>query len=346
MDWSKLSFNYIKTNTMVVSSYKDGNWSAVKSCTDDQITLHGLSASLHYGLECFEGLKAFNGIDGKIRIFRIDECAARLQRSANYLGISAPSNELFTQMVEQVVRENKEFIPPYETRGSLYIRPTLLGIGAQMGLTPSKESLFMILVNPVGSYGGARLQPTNAVISREYDRAAPNGSGSYKVGGNYASAMLASLEAQKEGYGAVLYLDPKENQYIDEFSSSNFFAIKGDTYVTPLSKSVLPSITNKSLEQIAADLGMETERRKIPVKELATFNEVGECGTAVVITPVWTIDDKPSISSSVCTQYTYNHTDPTGKQVCGPKSLLLYNHLTGIQYGEIEDTHKWCTLLQ
>ncbi len=345
MDWTKLSFSYIKTNTIIVSQYKNGKWEAPVSLTEDNITLNAMSASLHYGLQCFEGLKAFNGKDGKIRIFRPRENAARLKRSAEYIGIPAPGEELFINMVKRAVEENKDFIPPYSTRGSLYIRPALLGTGGQIGLYPSSEALFFVAVNPVGSYSGKTLEPVNAVISREYDRAAPNGSGSYKIGGNYAAAMLASSVAKRAGYNSVLYLDPLEHKYIDEFSSSNFFAIKGDTYITPLSGTVLPSITNKTLERIASDSGMKTERRKIAVEELASFDETGECGTAVVITPVWSIDDKPYINSPECTGYRYENRDDKGNNICGEKSRMLYEKLTGIQYGEREDSYGWCMIL-
>lgn len=338
IDWSKLSFSYTKTNTMVCAHYKDGKWSPVESRTDDHITISSFSASLHYGVECFEGLKAFNCKDGKIRIFRPDENARRLIRSAEYLGIAAPSEEMFIEMVKQVVLENKEFIPPYESRASLYIRPTLIGVGEQLGVKPSEEALFMIMVAPVGAYAGGIDSPVPAVISREYDRAAPKGSGSYKVGGNYAASLYAGLQAKKAGYPAVLYLDPKEHKYIDEFSSSNFFGIKDNTYITPDSCTVLPSITNKSLEQVAKDLGYKTERRPIPVEELATFEEVGECGTAVVITPVSRIDDKESICAPQCSA-SYNY------KACGPVSRKLYDAITGIQYGEIEDKHNWCIVL-
>lgn len=345
MDWTKLSFSYVKTHTMLVSHYQNGRWSEPESRTDDTLTLNALSASLQYGLQCFEGLKAFSGKDGKIRIFRPGENAQRLQSSAEYLGIPSPGKELFLTMVKRAVAENKDFIPPYATGGSLYIRPTLIGTGPQLGLYPSTEAMFFIVVNPVGSYGGKTLEPVNAVISREYDRAAPSGSGPYKIGGNYAAAMLASSLAQKAGYQAVLYLDPLEHKYIDEFSSSNFFAIKEDTYFTPLSGSILPSITNRSLEQIARDMGMKTERRPIQVEELAGFEEAGECGTAVVITPVWRIDDKRSIRSAEGVFYEFNHRNPDGERICGPKSRRLYERLTGIQYGETEDKHKWCLIL-
>ncbi len=339
IDWSKLSFSYTKTNTIVYAHYKDGKWSSVESRTNDDITINCMSSTLHYGMECFEGLKAFYGKDGKIRIFRPDENAKRLRRSAEYLGMPAPSEEMFIDMVKQVVSENKEFIPPYGTRASLYIRPIVIGLGKQFTLLPPDEVVFMVIVTPVGAYSGGIDNPIPTVISREFDRTTPNGSGSYKVGGNYAAAMLAGRLAKHAGYKDVLYLDPKEHKYIDEFSSANFFGIKENTYVTPDSETVLPSITNKSLEQVAKDLGYKTERRRIPLEELPTFEEIGECGTAVVITPVGRIDDKESMGAETCTaSYSY-------KNECGPVSRRLYDTITGIQYGELEDKHNWCLIL-
>lgn len=340
IEWGKLGFAYMKTNTIVKMYYQNGQWGPVISSADDNITINSYAASLHYGVECFEGLKAFRGKNGEIRIFRPDENAKRMQRSAEYLGIAAPSVEQFIEMVKQVVLENQEFIPPYGSGASLYIRPTLIGYGPQLGVKSPEDALFMIMVSPVGAYAGSINEPVKTVIAREYDRAAPNGSGSYKVGGNYAMSLKAGKEAAKEGYKGVLYLDPKEHKYIDEFSSSNFFAIKGNTYVTVDSNTVLPSITNKSLEQVAKDLGMEVERRKVPVEELAQFDEVGECGTAVVITPVGIVDDKPTICGQECKRYTFG--DPTK---CGEKSLKLYKQILAIQHGEVEDTHNWCIVL-
>ena len=198
--------------------------------------------------------------------------------------------------------------------------------------------MFMVITLPVGSYAGKVLDPIKTVIARDYDRAAPNGSGSFKVGGNYACAMYATGVAVKQGYKDVLFLNP-ETKNVDEFSSANFFGIKGNKYVTTCAKTVLPSITNKSLRQVAEDLGMEVERRDIPVEELSTFEEVGQCGTAVVITPVKLIEDKTALAAeSVTASYAYS-------DECGPKSRKLYETLTGIQYGEIEDKHGWCTIL-
>lgn len=341
LEWGKLGFNYIKTNTMVSALYQDGKWGKVQSTSSDDITISALSSALHYGVECFEGLKAFRGKNGEIRIFRPYENAKRLIRSAEYLGIPAPSEEMFVEMVKQAVKENEDFIPPYGTKASLYIRPTLIGVGGQLGVKASKDSLFLIAVAPVGAYAGTIDSPVEGVIAREYDRAAPNGCGSYKVGGNYAASLKAGREAAAEGYKAVLYLDPKEHKYIDEFSSSNFFAIKDNKYITPDSKSVLPSITNKTLQEVAPLLGLEVEKRAIAVEELATFDEVGECGTAVVITPVGYIDDKAKIGDKEGKRYTFGNPKVTGK-----KSLELYKYITSIQYGEIEDKFGWCEIIQ
>ena len=336
IDWSKLTFSYTKTNTILKAEFKDGAWTPVASLTEDYLHFSAYAGALHYAIECFEGLKAFRGKDGRIRMFRPEENAKRLQRSAAYLGIAAPSTELFIEMCERCIKENEEFLPPYEATGaSLYLRPTLIGSNPQLGVQSSKESTFMVLCSPVGAYVGGALDAVDVVIARNYDRAAPNGSGSFKVGGNYACSLYSLNVAHEQGYKAVLYLDPSTKTKIDEFNSSNFFAIKGNKYITPKSESILPSITNKSLETVAAHLGMEVERREVLVDELSTFEEVGECGTAVVITPVHKLVDKPFLESDEETVYTYG----TGQ--CGPKSLRLYNFLTQLQKGDIEDPFGW-----
>ncbi len=336
INWKNLTFSYTKTATILRSTYKDGAWTPVESLTDDNITLSSYAGALHYAIECFEGLKAFRGKDGKVRLFRPEENAKRLQRSAKYLGIEAPSVEMFIEMCKQVVRENIDYLPPYEESGaSLYLRPTLFGSNQQLGVQSSKESTFLMLCSPVGAYVGGALDAVDVVIARNYDRAAPNGSGSFKVGGNYACSLYSLNVAHELGYKAVLYLDPATRSTIDEFNSSNFFAIRGNSYITPKSPSILPSITNMTLEAVAAHLGMDVERRPVPVEELATFEEVGECGTAVVITPVHKLVDKPFLESEEETVYTY------GDGQCGPKSLKLYNFIRGIQRGEIEDIFNW-----
>jgi branched-chain amino acid aminotransferase len=200
---------------------------------------------------------------------------------------------------------------------------------------PANEYLFIIFVTPVGPYFKGGFSANPYAITRKYDRAAPLGTGIYKVGGNYAASLCASHEAHAAGYSAEFYLDAKEKKYIDECGAANFFGIKDNTYITPLSSSILPSITNMSLETVAAHLGMEVERRPVAVEELSTFDEVGECGTAVVITPVHKLVDKPTLESEEETVYTY------GDGQCGPKSLKLYNFIKGIQRGELEDVFNW-----
>ena len=340
IDWTQLSFKYSQTDTVLTCLYKDGKWGPIQSQTAASLNLTVFSPSLHYGMSCFEGLKAFRGVDGKVRIFRPDENAKRMQSSATFLGIPYPDEELFIKMCKQAVQENIDYLPPYELRASLYIRPILITTIPSVNLVPQDDGImFMVITLPVGAYAGKVLDPIKTVIARDYDRAAPNGSGSFKVGGNYACAMYAGGVAVKQGYKDVLYLNP-ETKNIDEFSSANFFGIKGNKYVTPCSKTVLPSITNKSLEQVAKDLGMETERRNIPVEELSTFEEIGQCGTAVVITPVKSIDDKEALAAdSVIKSYQFS-------EECGPKSRKLYETLTGIQYGEVEDTHNWCIFVE
>ncbi len=335
MNWNKLTFSYTKTNTMLCCYFRDGKWTPVESHTDDTLKISAFSGALHYAIECFEGLKAFRGKDGKVRIFRPEENAKRFQRSARYLGMEAPPVELFVDMCVQAVKENIEFLPPYESKASLYLRPTLIADKPQLGVRSTKDCMFMMLCSPVGAYVGGNLQPVDAVIARNYDRAAHNGSGSFKIGANYANSLYSLSIAQQQGYKAILYLDPLTKTHIDEFHACNFFGIKDNTYVTPKSESVLPSITNASLEIVAKHLGMKVERRDVPVEELATFEEAGECGTAVVITPLSHIDDKPFLESDKVTRYSFVENG------CGPVSQRLYDFITGIQFGEIEDPFDW-----
>ena len=239
--------------------------------------------------------------------------------------------EKFIEMVDLVVRLNERFIPPYESGATLYIRPLLIGTSAQVGVHPSDEYMFLIFVTPVGPYfkGGFATNPY--VIIREYDRSAPLGTGIYKVGGNYAASLKANKIAHDLGYSCEFYLDAKEKKFIDECGAANFFGIKNNTYVTPKSTSILPSITNKSLMQLAKDLGMKVECRQIAEEELATFEEAGACGTAAVISPIERIDDLDTKTSYVFSK--------DGKP--GPVCTKLYQKLINIQYGIEEDIHGW-----
>ena len=261
--------------------------------------------------------------------------AERLQSTCRGILMPELSTEKFCEMIKKVVKLNERFIPPYESGASLYIRPLLIGTGAQVGVHPANEYLFVVFVTPVGPYfkGGFFANPY--VVIREYDRSAPLGTGIYKVGGNYAASLLANKKAHDLGYACEFYLDAKEKKYIDEAGAANFFGIKNNTYITPKSTSILPSITNKSLMQLAEDLGLKVERRQIPIEELETLEEAGACGTAAVISPISKIDDLEMNKSYVISK--------DGKP--GPISKKLYDKLRGIQYGEEPDVHGWVTVL-
>lgn len=331
IDWANLSFGYMPTDYNVRCYYRDGKWGEIEVCSEQTINIHMAATCLHYGQEAFEGLKAYRCPDGKVRVFRMDENAARLQSTCRGILMPEVSTELFEEMVTKVVRLNERFIPPYESGASLYIRPLLIGTGAQVGVHPANEYMFVIFVTPVGPYfkGGFATNPY--VIIREFDRAAPLGTGTYKVGGNYAASLRANKIAHDLGYSCEFYLDAKEKKYIDECGAANFFGIKNNTYITPKSSSILPSITNKSLMQLAEDMGLKVEQRQIPEEELATFEEAGACGTAAVISPIERIDDLENKKSYVISK--------DGKP--GPISTKLYHHLRGIQYGTEPDVHGW-----
>ena len=335
IDWSNLSFGYMKTDYNVRSYYRDGKWGEPQLETSEYINLHMAATCLHYGQEVFEGLKAFKGRDGKIRIFRVRDNALRMQSSARGILMAEPPVELFEEMVLTAVKKNRRFVPPYESGASLYIRPLLIGTSAQVGVRPAKEYLLIVFVTPVGPYFKEGFKPTPMVILREYDRAAPLGTGRYKVGGNYAASLAADEKAHKMGYSAVLYLDAKEKKYIDECGPANFFGIKNNSYITPESTSILPSITNKSLMQLAKDMGMKVEQRRVPVEELATFEEAGACGTAAVISPISRIDDLDENKTYVFCK----------DESPGPVCEKLYHKLRAIQYGDEPDPYGWVTVL-
>ena len=335
LDWNNIGFGYIPTDYNVRCYYKDGKWGEIEVSSSEIINIHMAATSLHYGQEIFEGLKAFRGKDGKIRIFRVEENANRIRQSAEGIKMAPVPVELFKEMVEKVVKLNERFIPPYGTGASLYIRPLELGMTANIGVKPSKEYLFMIMVSPVGPYFKEGFKPTNICIMREFDRVAPKVTGRWKVGGNYAASLEAGERAHELGYSAVLYLDPKEKKYIDECGPANFFAIKDGKYVTPASESILPSVTNKSLQQIAKDFGIEVECRHMPLEELAEIDEAAACGTAAVASPIAEIHDLDTNVKYVVAK--------DGQP--GPITTKLYNELRAIQLGEVEDVHGWNTVL-
>lgn len=331
IDWGNLPFGYQKTDYNVRCYYRDGKWGELEVSSSEFIPIHMAASCLHYGQEAFEGMKAFRGTDGRIRLFRWQENAKRLMKSAEGVMMAEVPEALFEEAVRKVIDLNKRFVPPYGTGASLYLRPLLIGSGAQVGVKPASEYMFMIFVTPVGPYFKQGFKPVDFQIVRDYDRAAPLGTGNIKVGGNYAASLRASERAHHEGFGNVLFLDAKEKKYIDEAGPANFFGIKNDTYVTPHSHTILPSITNMSLRVIAEDLGMKVELRHIDVEELGDFEEAGACGTAAVISPIGKIVDRETGKEFV---YSTNG-EP------GPWSTKLYERLMAIQYGDIEDTHGW-----
>ncbi|MBQ9076485.1 MAG: branched-chain amino acid aminotransferase [Muribaculaceae bacterium] len=336
LDWGNLSFGYIPTDYNVRCHFRNGKWGEIEVSSSETVNLHIAATALHYGQEIFEGLKAFRGKDGKIRVFRLEENAKRIISSANGIKMQPVPVELFTEMVKKVVKLNERFVPPYGSGASLYIRPLEIGTSAQVGVKPSSEYLFLILVTPVGPYFKEGFRPTNICIMREFDRVAPKGTGRWKVGGNYAASLDAGEKAHSLGYSAVLYLDPKEKKYLDECGPANFFAIKDGKYITPASESILPSITNMSLQQLAKDMGIEVECRHITLDELDNIQEAAACGTAAVASPVAEIDDLDTGKKYVVAK--------DGNP--GPVTTALYNKLRAIQLGEEEDIHGWNTIIE
>ncbi len=335
IDWKNLPFGYVKTDYNVRCYYRDGKWGELETSSSEIINLHMAATALHYGQEAFEGLKAFKGKDGKVRVFRWQENAQRMINSSRGILMAEVPPELFKEAITKAIRLNASYIPPYESGASLYIRPLLIGTGAQIGVKPANEYLFVVFVSPVGPYFKEGFKPVNLLITRQYDRAAPLGTGNIKVGGNYAASLTSGAKAHGEGFAAVLFLDAKEKKYIDECGPANFFGIKNNTYITPESTSILPSITNKSLLQLAKDMGLNVERRRVAYDELSTFEEVGACGTAAVISPVGKIVD-----NDLNKEYVYTTAQ------AGPISEKLYHKLRAIQYGDEPDPYNWVEVVE
>ena len=335
LNWSELPFGYVKTDYNVRCVYKNGSWGEIEVSDSEYVNIHMAATCLHYGQEAFEGMKAYMGKDGKVRLFRWDENSKRLQSSSEGIIMAKVPDDLFLKMITKVVELNKHFIPPYGTGASLYIRPFLFGTGHGVGVAPANEYTFIVFVTPVGPYFKEGFNPVKIAIVRDADRAAPLGTGNIKVGGNYAASLRSVIRVKEAGYSAPMYLDAKEKKYIDEIGAANFFGVKDNTYITPQSTSILPSITNKSLEQLAQHLGYKTERRPVEFTELASFEEVGACGTAAIISPIGEIKDLDNgdVYTFCC----------GGKP--GPVSTKLYETLLAIQYGDIDDPFGWVTIL-
>lgn len=327
IDWSNLGFGYMQTDLRYVSNYKDGKWD--DGCLTDQatVTMSECACVLQYAQTCFEGLKAYTTEDGKIVCFRPDLNAARMADSCRRMKMPVFPEERFVEAVVETVRANAQWVPPYGSGASLYLRPYMYGSDAIIGVKPANEFQFRIFATPVGPYFKGGVKPLNLRIS-DFDRAAPRGTGHIKAGLNYAMSLYAIVDAHEQGYDENVYLDSGSRTYIEETGGANIIFVTADgKLVTPKSDTILPSITRRSLMQVAKDiLGMEVEEREVSVTELGSFAECGLCGTAAVISPVGQIDDHGTI-------YRYAG--------MGPVIQKLYNTLTGIQMGKIEGPEGW-----
>jgi len=328
-DWENLGFGITATNGHVRYTWspKTSSWDAGQFFSEPYVRMHIHAGVLHYGMALFEGCKAFRCSDGKIRVCNLDENSARLNAGAARLVMAPVPKSMFNEAIDWAVRMNKEYVPPYGSGGSLYIRPFLIGNGAMLGLQPCPGFQFMVSVIPVGNYfGKGPIKGIHANVMTSFDRAAPNGTGDVKAGGNYAADLLPLKIAKEAGFGTTLYLDSKEHRYVEEFSVSNFIGISSSgAYVTPSSSSILPSITNKMLMAIAKDKGIPVEQRDLEYSELSAFREIGACGTATVVAPIASL------------------TDANGRSEFGTFSVLnsLREELQRIQVGDSEDLHGW-----
>ncbi|MBT3243863.1 MAG: branched-chain amino acid aminotransferase [Bacteroidetes bacterium] len=335
LDWKNLPFGYIKTDYNIRCYYRNGKWGELEVSSSEYIPMHIAATALHYGQESFEGMKAFMGKDGDVRLFRWADNAKRMQASAEGIMMAEVPDELFHQAIVKAVQMNRRFVPPYGTGASLYLRPLLIGSGPQVGVKPAEEYMFMVFVTPVGPYFKEGFSPVDILVTPDYDRAAPLGTGHLKVGGNYSASMRALDMAHQKGFASALFLDAKEKKYIDEAGPANFFGIKDNTYITPKSPSILPSITNRALQDIAELLGMKVEVRQVPLEELSSFEEAGACGTAAVISPIKKIVNDITGESIVYSK--------DGKP--GPISQKLYDKLVAIQNGDEPDPFGWVEVI-
>lgn len=331
IDWGKLGFAYMKTDYRYVSYFKDGKWDEGKLVTDDSITLNECACVFQYCQACFEGLKAYTTKDGRIVSFRPDLNAQRMAESARRLVMPPFPEDRFIEAVRALVKANKDYVPPFGSGATLYIRPFMIGSNSVIGVKPADEFEFRMFCTPVGPYfkGGAK-----PIVLRvcDYDRAAPRGTGHIKAGLNYAMSLFAGMEAHAEGYAENMYLDPATRTKVEETGGANFiFITKDGTFVTPKSDSILPSITRRSLMVVAEKyLGMKVEQREVLLSEVPEFAECGLCGTAAVISPVGKIVDH---GKEICF--------PSGMEKMGPWTQKLYDTLTGIQMGVIEGPEGW-----
>lgn len=329
IDWSNLGFGYTQTEQRYVANYKNGAWDKGGLSTDGNITMTECACVLQYAQTCFEGLKAYTTKDGRIVTFRPDLNAARMADSCRRMEMPVFPEERFLEAIDMVVKANADYVPPYGTGASLYVRPFMFGADAILGVKPATEFQFRVFVSPVGPYFKGGVKPLTLRIS-DFDRAAPRGTGHIKAGLNYAMSLHAIVDAHNKGFDENVYLDSATRTYLEETGGANIILIKKDgTVVTPKSDTILPSITRRSLLTVASDvLGLKVEERPVALEELGEFSECGLCGTAAVISPVGKIVNGD-------TEYVF------GMQEMGPITKKLYDTLRGIQMGETEGPEGW-----
>ncbi|TYA89331.1 branched-chain amino acid aminotransferase [Aggregatibacter actinomycetemcomitans] len=330
LDWKNLGFSYIKTDYRFIARWKEGKWNNGELSTDSTLHIHEGSTALHYGQQCFEGLKAYRCKDGSINLFRPDQNAKRMQNTCDRLLMPQVPTELFIRACKEVVKANERWVAPYGTGATLYLRPFVIGVGENIGVRPEPEYIFCVFCCPVGAYFKGGMKPSNFLVT-DYDRAAPHGTGGVKVGGNYAASLLPHELAAERKFADAIYLDPKTHTKIEEVGAANFFGITRDNkFITPLSPSILPSITKYSLLYLAKErLGMETIEGDVYINELGQFTEAGACGTAAVISPIGGIQYGDDF------HVFYSETE------VGPVTKRLYDELTGIQFGDVEAPEGW-----
>lgn len=331
IDWSNLGFGYVKTDWRYVSNYKDGQWDDGTLTGNETIVMNECAGVLQYAQTCFEGLKAYTTSDGRIVCFRPDLNAERMIDSCERMEMPAFPKERFLEAVKKTVAANREWVPPYGSGASLYLRPYMFGSNPVIGVKPASEYQFRVFATPVGPYFKGGVRPLTVRIS-DFDRAAPRGTGHIKAGLNYAMSLHAIVDAHEKGFDENVYLDPGTRTYIEETGGANIlFVTKDGKVVTPKSSSILPSITRRSLVQVAADyLGLTVEERPVSLSELESFAECGLCGTAAVISPVGKIVDH---GKEICL--------PSGMEDMGPVTKKLYDTLRGIQMGTVPAPEGW-----
>ncbi|MEQ8953778.1 MAG: branched-chain amino acid aminotransferase [Gammaproteobacteria bacterium] len=334
LNWSELGFQYRRTDYRYSAVHVDSSWQEGRLLQDEHIAVHEGAPALHYAQQCFEGMKAQTAADGRILLFRPDLNSERMNLAASRLLMPEVPQAMFIDAVEQTVRANYAWIPPYGTGASLYIRPMLIGVGENLGLKPARQYEFRVFVSPVGPYYKSAGMAVISLAVSGFDRAAPNGTGSFKVGANYAGGLLATRKAQQLGANEALYLDAAEHRFIDEAGSANIvIAMKDGSFVAPSSNAILPSITRRSITVLAEKvLQLKTENRPVELrKEIEQFSEMAACGTAAVLSPVGKLYFDES----------WHNIYQDGETV-GPVIQELYDLLVGIQKGEQEDSFGWC----